>query len=299
MSFIARRGLKLPPSTASLKTLTPTTYEYVPMGSDPEATADADFHVMVGPRAEKLLYLLGGLVFLVGTFYFQHPQMISHRIPSEVLAEEDVLFAAIWMFIIGSIIFVFATFLNALTLNASGRTFIHWAVATCGIYELGGILFVMGSVCFMPNQARGIAKAAVRLRLFPAPCQGCKEGMEILGAWCFILGAACYVLGDFIDFMKTSALIFLRLRQEEAAHRIERAMLAFLFRRRLEQCGKLHKTPSQSPPTLSRNLTRARSGSVGSAAQAGLVTTFRQAMLQRTIIQALQLRDVPDFRCEV
>ena len=163
---------------------------------------DADFHVMVGPRSEKLLYLAGGLIFLVGTFYFQHPQMISHRIPSEVLAEEDVLFAAIWMFIIGSIIFVFATFLNALTLNASGRTFIHWAVATCGIYELGGILFVMGSVCFMPNQ-------------------GCKEGMEILGAWCFILGAACYVLGDFIDFMKTSALAawdfgagFLSMRDE-------------------------------------------------------------------------------------
>eukprot|EP00438_Fugacium_kawagutii_P019953 Skav226916 [mRNA] locus=scaffold1147:36750:43108:+ [translate_table: standard] len=40
----------------------------------------------------------------------------------------------------------FATFLNALSLNSSGRTFAHWAVATCGIYELGGILFVMGSV---------------------------------------------------------------------------------------------------------------------------------------------------------
>ena len=76
----------------------------------------------------------------------------------------------------------FATFLNALSLNSSGRTFAHWAVATCGIYELGGILFVMGSVCFMPNQ-------------------GCKEGMEILGAWCFIVGAACYMLGDFIELM--------------------------------------------------------------------------------------------------
>ena len=50
----------------------------------------------------------------------------------------------------------FATFLNALSLNASGKTFIHWAVATCGIYELGGILFVMGSVCFMPNQGAAL-----------------------------------------------------------------------------------------------------------------------------------------------
>mmetsp|Transcript_52068 Transcript_52068/g.122220 ORF Transcript_52068/g.122220 Transcript_52068/m.122220 type:complete len:502 (+) Transcript_52068:49-1554(+) len=268
-------GLKLPGTGTATRTTTSTHYEW--LGSDAEA-ADSDFHVMIGPRSEKLLYLSGGLVFLVGTMYFQHPQMLTQRLPSEVVAEEDVLFLAIWMFILGSIIFVFATFLNALTLNASGRTFIHWSVATCGIYELGGILFVMGSVCFMPNQ-------------------GCKEGMEILGAWCFILGAACYVLGDFIDFMKTSALIFLRLRQEEAARRIERAMLAFLFRRRLEQAGiPLCSNPSQSPPTLSRGLSRARSGSV---TQAGLVTTFRQAMLQRTIIQALQLRDVPDFRCEV
>lgn len=37
-------------------------------------------------------------------------------------------------------------------------------------------------VCFMPNQ-------------------GCKEGMEILGAWCFIVGAGCYMLGDFIELM--------------------------------------------------------------------------------------------------
>lgn len=33
------------------------------------------------------------------------------------------------------------------------------------------------------------------------PNQGCKEGMEILGAWCFIVGAACYMLGDFIELM--------------------------------------------------------------------------------------------------
>ena len=181
-------------------------------------------------RLERLLYLSGGLIFLIGTFYFQHPQMVSSRVPSEVMHDEDVLFAAIWMFIIGSIIFVFATFLNALSLNSSGRTFMHWAVATCGIYELGGILFVMGSVCFMPNQ-------------------GCKEGMEILGAWCFIVGAGCYMLGDFIEFMKTCALIFLRLKQEEAAQRIERAMLSYLFRRRLAAVGRLRRRRSSQTYT--------------------------------------------------
>ncbi|CAK9016991.1 unnamed protein product [Durusdinium trenchii] len=150
-------GLKLP----SPKTLTQG-YEFVawklhsmPVGSEPEVSS-SESHVFVSARLERLMYLSGGLIFLVGTFYFQHPQMVSSRVPSEVMHDEDVLFMAIWMFIIGSIVFVFATFLNALSLNASGKTFIHWAVATCGIYELGGILFVMGSVCFMPNQGAAL-----------------------------------------------------------------------------------------------------------------------------------------------
>eukprot|EP00435_Cladocopium_sp_Y103_P055687 s206_g18.t1 len=285
-------GLKLP----SPKTLTQG-YEAWPgcrdlgceagwsefLGSEPSSTLPPDTPVVVSARAERLLYLTGGLIFLIGTFYFQHPQMVSSRVPSEVMQDEDVLYAAIWMFIIGSIIFVFATFLNALSLNSSGRTFAHWAVATCGIYELGGILFVMGSVCFMPNQ-------------------GCKEGMEILGAWCFIVGAACYMLGDFIEFMmlglvgchvwKTCALIFLRLKQEEAARQIERAMLCYLFRRRLESVGRLTRSrplpPSKSAPSRGRR---------ESFKEVGLVRAFTEALGQQPIIQALQLRDIPQLEC--
>ncbi|CAL1147038.1 unnamed protein product [Cladocopium goreaui] len=259
-------GLKLP----SPKTLTQG-YEF--LGSEPSSTLPPDAPVVVSARAERLLYLTGGLIFLIGTFYFQHPQMVSSRVPSEVMQDEDVLYAAIWMFIIGSIIFVFATFLNALSLNSSGRTFAHWAVATCGIYELGGILFVMGSVCFMPNQ-------------------GCKEGMEILGAWCFIVGAACYMLGDFIEFMKTCALIFLRLKQEEAARQIERAMLCYLFRRRLESVGRL--TRSRPVPSSKSAPSRGRRESLK---EVGLVRAFTEALGQQPIIQALQLRDIPKLEC--
>ena len=76
------------------------------LGSEPSSTLPPDSPVKVSARAERLLYLTGGLIFLIGTFYFQHPQMVSSRVPSEVMQDEDVLYAAIWMFIIGSIIFV-------------------------------------------------------------------------------------------------------------------------------------------------------------------------------------------------
>ena len=42
------------------------------------------------------------------------------------------------------------------------------------------------------------------------------------------------------NLRKTCALIFLRLKQEEAARQIERAMLCYLFRRRLESATRQH-----------------------------------------------------------
>eukprot|EP00913_Durusdinium_trenchii_P003277 g3032.t1 len=152
----------------------------------------------------------------------------------------------------------------------------------------------MGSVCFMPNQ-------------------GCKEGMEILGAWCFIVGAACYMLGDFIEFMKTCALIFVRLKQEEAARCIERAMLCHLFRKRLDSVGKLkpfqrrvlHGRRASSPlpaPHAHSAPSRPRRESLK---EVGMVRAFTAALGQQPIIQALQLslgfdtgsRDIPNLEC--
>eukprot|EP00434_Breviolum_minutum_P005008 symbB.v1.2.004420.t1/scaffold237.1/size257402/10 len=127
-------------------------------------------------------------------------------------------------------------------------------------------------VCFMPNQ-------------------GCKEGMEILGAWCFIVGAACYMLGDFIELMKTCALIFLRLKQEEAARQIERAMLCYLFRRRLASVGRLRRSRSMVLPS------KPSRGRRESLKEVGLVRAFTEALGQKPIIRALQLKDIPKLGC--
>mmetsp|Transcript_57312 Transcript_57312/g.167744 ORF Transcript_57312/g.167744 Transcript_57312/m.167744 type:complete len:685 (+) Transcript_57312:89-2143(+) len=161
--------------------------------------------------AEKALYFAGSFVFLIGTFYFQHPKKVASSVPS--IEEADVLNMAIAMFIVGSAIFAFAAFVNALSLASAHTTFGTWAVAVCGIYECGGILFVMGSVCFMPNQ-------------------GCGKGMEVMGAWSFIVGSGCYLLGGCIETAKTVALLFLKQKQEEAALKIAQAYSSMLTRRR-------------------------------------------------------------------
>lgn len=181
--------------------------------------------------AEKALYFFGAFVFLIGTFYFQHPKKVAASVPS--VEEKDVLNMAIAMFIGGSATFVFAAFLNALSLTTNGSTFSSWAVAVCGIYECGGILFVVGSVCFMPNQ-------------------GCGKGMEVMGAWCFIIGSCCYILGGCLEVVKTVALLFLKKQQEEAAKKIAQAYSGVLLRRRQHSLATLSSSvvgqlPS-SPP---------------------------------------------------
>ena len=52
------------------------------------------------------------------------------------------------------------------------------------------------------------------------------------------------------NLRKTCALIFLRLKQEEAARQIERAMLCYLFRRRLESATGQHLGPPVALPVV-------------------------------------------------
>jgi len=165
---------------------------------------------------EKILYLTASLVFTLGTIYFQHPRQTGHLISK---SEEEVLYWAIGLFILGSVNFILAAFLNALSLSTTHLTFTKWAVVTCSVYELGGILFTIGSVCFMPNQ-------------------GCGELMEVIGAWCFILGSLCYIIGGIVEFMKLVALLFLKRQEEIAAERISRAWRRSSARRRMSQSSE-------------------------------------------------------------
>merc|ERR1712048_823059 len=161
-----------------------------------------------------------------------------------------------WMFIAGSAMFTLAAFLNALRLVTSHLTFTTWAVATCSIYELGGICFVMGSVCFMPNQ-------------------GCGEGMELMGAWLFIIGSAAYVVGGIIQIMMTVAL--LHLKRDEA----EREVAATRIQRRWRHWASQRRSrPGLLQTFANAMLCRMKGTSWASQQRAhpGLLRTFAEAM---------------------
>lgn len=161
---------------------------------------------------EKVLYLVGNIVFCLGTLYWEHPKEVSETIPT--VQQQEVLIWAIAMFVVGSVAFAFAAFFNALSLTQTHRTFTKWAVVTCSVYEMGAVLFSIGSVCFMPTM-------------------GCGKGMEVLGAWLFIIGSLMYVIGGVIEVVKTIALLFLKQKQEEALKKIQGAARHFLTQRRI------------------------------------------------------------------
>eukprot|EP00449_Zooxanthella_nutricula_P041610 CAMPEP_0198608336 /NCGR_PEP_ID=MMETSP1462-20131121/155846_1 /TAXON_ID=1333877 /ORGANISM="Brandtodinium nutriculum, Strain RCC3387" /LENGTH=302 /DNA_ID=CAMNT_0044340143 /DNA_START=398 /DNA_END=1302 /DNA_ORIENTATION=- len=174
--------------------------------------ADESLHFDIdwGSTLEKALYVVGSVIFAVGSFYFEHPSSVDHRISAD---REAIMLWATTMFVVGSVIFVLAAFLNALSLTSSSSlTFGKWSIATCSLYEFGGILYVIGSVCFMP----GFMGCSTTLGATH------NSGMEVLGAWCFIVGSVFYVLGTILEFMKTVALLYLKQREEEAAERIKR-----------------------------------------------------------------------------
>lgn len=146
-----------------------------------------------GVVIEKLGYFAGSVIFAVGTVFWEHPRTIAADVPgSQDTKEVDVW--ATELFIVGSAVFALAAFVNALTLHERHPTFVKWAIAACACYEVGGVLFVIGSVCFLPNM-------------------GCAESMLVLAAWCFIIGSLFYVLAAGIGLLKTLALF--QLEQED------------------------------------------------------------------------------------
>ena len=86
--------------------------------------------------------------------------------------------------------------MNALSIHKTHPDFTAWALSSCGCFELGGLLFVAGSVGFLPNM-------------------GCGEEMIILGSWLYLIGSVFYVLGSGIAVLLGLALEHLRHEQLE------------------------------------------------------------------------------------
>lgn len=134
---------------------------------------------------ENALYLGGSLIFLAGTVLYwpeeaQHAHVewmkgLSLGMYFNLFEPE---FEGTLLFIAGSILFAFAALVNGL--NKRSRLLI----ATTYLYMGGSLLFVLGSVAYVPNLGLG-------------------KHTEYVGAWCFVIGSALYVAGGLMNLFRT------------------------------------------------------------------------------------------------
>mmetsp|Transcript_31604 Transcript_31604/g.71860 ORF Transcript_31604/g.71860 Transcript_31604/m.71860 type:complete len:265 (+) Transcript_31604:99-893(+) len=142
---------------------------------------------------ENILYLVGSLIFVAGTVLYWPPE--AHHEGMEWLINNMSLgayfnlftpeFEGTLMFIIGSLLFVFAAFVNGLDQRNFGSAEGKMLSGTTSLYMGGSLLFVMGSVAFLPDL-------------------GCSQQMLTVGAWCFVVGSVLYVLGSVLSIVRTA-----------------------------------------------------------------------------------------------
>lgn len=141
--------------------------------------------------AENAFYLLGSWLFLVGTFlywpaeaHYKYVEGVKDLSLGQIFNLFEPEFEGTILFIVGSVLFAFAAFFNAL----NQRSFDTWAArlmtATTSLYMGGSLLFGMGSVAFLPHL-------------------GCNEQMLKIGAWAFIVGSLLYLIGGCLSLWRT------------------------------------------------------------------------------------------------
>ena len=146
--------------------------------------------------AEQIMYLLGSLVFLVGTLIWD-PDI------SEALHLGDWWdVAAIVLFALGSFMFTLAAFINAMGISQSHPGFRGYSLFSALCVEFGGLLFVVGTVGFVPGILNGTGEI-------------CTWDMAAMGAICYGAGSLLYVVSAVIKLLKTMALN--QLAREEAS----------------------------------------------------------------------------------
>jgi len=150
---------------------------------------------------ENSLYLLGSWMYLIGTvFYWPEAHQVVDAVQQCSLAQYFNLFSPEFegtlLFMAGSGLFCMAAFANALSQRTSDELSSRLLTAVTTLYMIGSILFVVGSVAFLPDH-------------------GCDGVMVALGAWTFIVGSALFLVGAVLSLYRTHHM--LRGRSHEAA----------------------------------------------------------------------------------
>lgn len=138
---------------------------------------------------ENAFYVGGSMVFLAGTVLYWPEE--AHHAHMEWLKGYSIgmnfdlftpEFEGTLLFIAGSVLFGFAAVVNGV--NQRSRLLL----ATISMYLAGSLLFVVGSILYLPNL--GIAL-------------GLGNQARVLGAWCFIIGSLLYVVGGLVNLART------------------------------------------------------------------------------------------------
>lgn len=141
--------------------------------------------------SENLLYLLGSATFFVGTVLYWPPE--AHHALFETLQQCTIgqylnlfspEFEGTLLFIAGSVMFALAAFTNALNQRKFDDRSSTMLTVTTSLYMMGSLLFVGGSVAFLPDL-------------------GCNDQMLNMGAWSFIIGSLFFLIGAFVSLMRT------------------------------------------------------------------------------------------------
>lgn len=140
---------------------------------------------------ENWMYFIGSWIFLIGTFLYWPKD--AHHVTIEKMQEYSLgqyfnllepEFEGSILFIIGSVMFAFAAFFNAM----HQKKFDEWTgkmlSGITSLYMGGALLFCMGSVAFLPGL-------------------GCNEQMVTIGAWAFIIGSVLYFIGAVMGMWRT------------------------------------------------------------------------------------------------
>lgn len=133
-----------------------------------------------GEIVEKHLYFWGSVIFEVGTVLHtpRMTQVLFNPLQLDVAANAGTGCGTA-LFILGSLVFNLASFVNALDFTADGPGTSRWVLATCAVYQFGGMLFVMGSMAYLGPDV-----------------SNCASWLLEMGNVCYLLGSLAYLSGD-------------------------------------------------------------------------------------------------------
>jgi len=141
---------------------------------------------------ENSLYVAGAMLFNAGTIlYWPEEANWPITIASKNLAPGQYFnwfspeFEGTVLFIIGSLFFAMGAYVNGLSLHHFETPVHKMMTASTTCYMVGAILFIMGSVAWLPEL-------------------GCGQQMEEFGAVMYVIGSLFYVTGSLISVIRLS-----------------------------------------------------------------------------------------------